>query len=117
MGWFDKCLIDCFRDRRDEWPCVSTMFFHHCHILVDVNMCQQIICKLDVPNKKPKMKKLTIIIILILVAGIIHCQERFPIKQLTFDFAQQGFPSWSPDGEYLAFAQTDRQDTIGENGL
>jgi len=30
----------------------------------------------------------------------------FPARQLTFDPAQQGFATWSPDGKKIAFTRT-----------
>ena len=32
-------------------------------------------------------------------------QEMFKARQLTFNPAQEGFPTWSPDGEKIAFAR------------
>jgi len=63
------------------------------------------------------MKNLTISLILALATIGSVCQEKFPIKQLTTENAQQGFPSWSPDGKFLVFQQTDMQDSSGTNGL
>jgi Tol biopolymer transport system component len=31
-------------------------------------------------------------------ANVGRAQDRYPVRQLTFDPAQEGFPSWSPDG-------------------
>jgi len=41
----------------------------------------------------------------------------FPVKQITFDAAQQGFATWSPDSKNIVFQYTDMDDTLGKNGL
>jgi TolB protein len=38
-------------------------------------------------------------------------------KQLTSEPAQQGFPTWSADGEYIVYQHSDVYDTMGKNGL
>ena len=47
----------------------------------------------------------------------VIAQDLFKSRQLTFNPYQQGFPCWSPDGNYIVFQHTDRNDTIGHNGL
>jgi Tol biopolymer transport system component len=39
----------------------------------------------------------------------LHAQETFPMRQLTSDAAQEGFPSWSPDGETIVYSLGDRE--------
>lgn len=34
----------------------------------------------------------------------LAAQDRFPVQRLTFDPAQEGFPSWSPDGATLVYS-------------
>jgi Tol biopolymer transport system component len=47
----------------------------------------------------------------------LHAQDLFPVRQLTADPAQEGFPTWSPRGDSLIYQHTDRYDTRGKNGL
>jgi TolB protein len=42
--------------------------------------------------------------------AVLHSQDRYPVKQLTFDSAQEGFPSWSPDGKTIVYMFIDMID-------
>jgi tricorn protease len=47
----------------------------------------------------------------------VFAQDKYECRRLTFDLAQEGFATWSPDGKYIIFQHTDLKDTTGKNGL
>ncbi len=59
-----------------------------------------------------------ILVILCLVSSAdIGAQEKYPLKQLTDDPAQDGFPSWSPDGKTIAFSRYGGDQAPEKTGL
>ena len=63
------------------------------------------------------MKKLTLLTVVIFLSVRLAGQDLFPVRQLTFDPAQQGFATWSPDSKYIVYQNTDMSDTLDKNGL
>jgi Tol biopolymer transport system component len=54
---------------------------------------------------------------LLLSSRMSFGQDRYPVRQLTTHPAQEGFPTWSPDGKRIAYALIGRDDTAGITGL
>jgi len=52
-----------------------------------------------------------VVVILSCWAASISAQDRFPVQRLTFDPAQEGFPSWSPDGATIVYSYLLRRDS------
>jgi len=48
--------------------------------------------------------------IALLSVTALQAQEEHPVRQLTSDSAQQGFPSWSPDGYTIVYSSGSRDD-------
>ncbi len=74
-------------------------------------------------NKDNTMNRIAVLL-MILGMGIpgtglpdLGAQDRFPVRQLTFDPAQEGFATWSPDGKFIIYQHSDLNDTRGRNGL
>ena len=44
-------------------------------------------------------------------------QDKFNTTRLTFDPAQEGFPTWSPDGRSIVHSYHTWSDSLGKNGL
>ena len=64
------------------------------------------------------MKKLAGIIVILWIGALgLNAQDRFPTRRLTSDPAQQGFPTWSPDGKFIIHQHSDLNDSRGKNGL
>lgn len=56
------------------------------------------------------------LVIAFLCGTALHAQEEHPVRSLTNDPAQQGFPSWSPDGQTIVFS-SGSQDIPEQTGL
>jgi Tol biopolymer transport system component len=54
---------------------------------------------------------------LVLCAGALLGQDRYPVRRLTAHPAQEGFPSWSPDGRLVAYALIGRNSDTTLTGL
>jgi Tol biopolymer transport system component len=50
-------------------------------------------------------------------ATVLQAQERYPVRQLTTHPAQEGFPSWSPDGRTIVYFFNDQGDGAPVIGL
>ena len=64
------------------------------------------------------MKTPAIIVTVLVICSMgLQAQEKFSARQLTSKPAREGFPTFSPDGKYIIYQQTDMNDTSGQNGL
>jgi Tol biopolymer transport system component len=50
---------------------------------------------------RPPLTLVVLASVLVVGPDAVRAQDRYPVRRLTFDRAQEGFPSWSPDGTTL----------------
>lgn len=63
------------------------------------------------------MKYLIMLVHVMLACTYLHAQENTITTRLTQDLAQEGFPTWSPDGRFVVFSLIERIDSLGRTGL
>ena len=63
--------------------------------------------------------KRSVFILALMVFGFtgLLAQDLFSTRQLSSNPVREGFPSFSPDGRYIVYQQTDMNDSTGQNGL
>jgi Tol biopolymer transport system component len=66
---------------------------------------------------RPRHRLVPALVILSCWATGLSAQDRFPVQRLTFDPAQEGFPSWSPDGATIVYSYVERRDSGFVAGL
>jgi TolB protein len=59
----------------------------------------------------------SLIAVFIVSAMSVSGQDFSKPTRLTFDSAQEGFPSWDPDGKSLVHSSFSWKDTVGRNGI
>jgi Tol biopolymer transport system component len=47
----------------------------------------------------------------------VPAQDKYECRRLTFDPAQEGFATWSPDSKYIVYQFTTWNDSLSKNGL
>lgn len=69
-------------------------------------------------QKQMTMKNIVIIFALMFIFVVsLFGQDKCNSTRITFDSAQEGFPTWSPDGKFIVYQHSSREDSLGKNGL
>ena len=64
-----------------------------------------------------KRTSIFLFISLFIFNTLCFAQSNYPVKQLTFDRTQDGFPTWSPDGKYIVYSCISMEDPPLKTGL
>lgn len=65
------------------------------------------------------MKSLSLLLCATMFVSSVQmlAQDKYECRRLTFDHAQEGFATWSPDSKSIVYQFTTLDDSLGKNGL